>query len=171
MKFTQCRFNFDATSCHWLYVDATLSKRRVPAGQYSRKFRGSPKTFATNISTTSSCPSKKSNFWNIARYRNTGYSLALCSCSLPSGHMTFIQRRLNVNATSWRCVDVQAKLYKRHVPAWSYLEPLHNQQEHNSRTSNPGFPLKRFSHHFSVRCAKKHMSGFFYYYYLLSSCV
>ena len=31
--------------------------------------------------------------------------------------MTFMQRRLNVDATSWRCIDVEATLYKRHVPA------------------------------------------------------
>ena len=31
--------------------------------------------------------------------------------------MTLIQRRLNVDATSWRCIDVEPTLYKRHVPA------------------------------------------------------
>ena len=31
--------------------------------------------------------------------------------------MTCIQRRRNVDATSWRCIDVQATLYTRHVPA------------------------------------------------------
>ena len=36
---------------------------------------------------------------------------------LPSRHMTLIQRRLNVDATSWRCIDVEPTLYKRHVPA------------------------------------------------------
>ena len=36
---------------------------------------------------------------------------------LPSRHMTLIQRRLNVDATSWRCVDVESTLYKRHVSA------------------------------------------------------
>ena len=35
----------------------------------------------------------------------------------PSGHMTLIQRRLNVDATSWRCIDVEPTLYKRQVPA------------------------------------------------------
>ena len=35
----------------------------------------------------------------------------------PSGHITFIQRRLNVDATSWRCIDVEATLYRRHVSA------------------------------------------------------
>ena len=39
----------------------------------------------------------------------------------PSGHMTLIQRRLNVDATSWRCIDVEPTLYKRHVPAGSVL--------------------------------------------------
>ena len=34
----------------------------------------------------------------------------------PSGHMTFI-RRLNVDAKSWRCIDFEATLYQRHVPA------------------------------------------------------
>ena len=31
--------------------------------------------------------------------------------------MTLIQRRLNVDATSWRCIDVEATLYQCHVPA------------------------------------------------------
>ena len=31
--------------------------------------------------------------------------------------MTFKQRRLNVDATSWRCIDVEATLYSRHVSA------------------------------------------------------
>ena len=35
----------------------------------------------------------------------------------PSGHITILQRRFNVNETSWRCIDVEATLYKRHVPA------------------------------------------------------
>ena len=35
----------------------------------------------------------------------------------PSGHMTLIQRCLNVDATSWRCIDVEPTLYKHHVPA------------------------------------------------------
>ena len=33
--------------------------------------------------------------------------------------MTLIQRRLNVDATSWRCIDFEPTLYKRHVPAGS----------------------------------------------------
>ena len=36
---------------------------------------------------------------------------------LPSGHMTLIQRCLNVDATSRRCIDVEPTLYKHHVPA------------------------------------------------------
>ena len=35
----------------------------------------------------------------------------------PNGHMTFIQRLINVDATSWLCSDVNAMLYKHHVPA------------------------------------------------------
>ena len=35
--------------------------------------------------------------------------------------MAFIQRRLNVDATSWRCIDVEATLYRRHVSAGLYL--------------------------------------------------
>ena len=35
----------------------------------------------------------------------------------PSRHMTSIQCRVNVDATSWRCIDVETTLYKRHVPA------------------------------------------------------
>ena len=31
--------------------------------------------------------------------------------------MTFIQRRFNVDATSWRCINVEATLYRRHVSA------------------------------------------------------
>ena len=34
----------------------------------------------------------------------------------PSGHMTYIQRRINVDATL-RCIDVNAMLHTRHVPA------------------------------------------------------
>ena len=44
----------------------------------------------------------------------------VCSRYSPSGHMTLIQRRLNVDATSWRCIDVEPTLYKRHMPAGSY---------------------------------------------------
>ena len=28
-----------------------------------------------------------------------------------NGHMTFIQRRINVDASSWRCIDVDATFY------------------------------------------------------------
>ena len=41
----------------------------------------------------------------------------------PSGHMTLIQRRLNVDATSWRCIDVEPTLYKRYVPAGIFSLP------------------------------------------------
>ena len=38
--------------------------------------------------------------------------------------MQLIQRRLNVDATSWRFIDVEPTLYKRHVPAgiaWEFM--------------------------------------------------
>ena len=35
--------------------------------------------------------------------------------------MTFIQRRINVDATSWRCIDVDSTLSQRGVPAGKYL--------------------------------------------------
>ena len=34
-----------------------------------------------------------------------------------NGHMTFIQRRLDVDVTSMRCIDVEATLHKRYVTA------------------------------------------------------
>ena len=34
--------------------------------------------------------------------------------------LAFIQRRINVDATSLRCIDVDAMLYKRHVSAGIY---------------------------------------------------
>ena len=37
--------------------------------------------------------------------------------NLSSRHITLIRRRHNVDATSWRCIDIVATLYKRHVPA------------------------------------------------------
>ena len=47
-----------------------------------------------------------------------------CIRTKPSGHMTLIQRPLNVDATSWRCIHVEPTLYKHHVPAgkasWSF---------------------------------------------------
>ena len=35
----------------------------------------------------------------------------------PSRHMTFVQRPIKVDATSWRCIDVDATLSQRCVPA------------------------------------------------------
>ena len=34
----------------------------------------------------------------------------------PSGDVSLKQRHINVDATSWRCIDVDATLYKRLVP-------------------------------------------------------
>ena len=33
------------------------------------------------------------------------------------GHMKFIQRRINVAATSWRCINIDTTLFQRCVPA------------------------------------------------------
>ena len=38
----------------------------------------------------------------------------VCLSLLPSGHMASIQRHLNVDATSWRCIDIEVTLYRRH---------------------------------------------------------
>ena len=35
--------------------------------------------------------------------------------------MTLIQRRLKVDATSWRCIDFEPALHKRHVRAGKFL--------------------------------------------------
>ena len=37
--------------------------------------------------------------------------------SLPSGHMTFIQRCINADATSWGCIDIDMTLSQRCVLA------------------------------------------------------
>ena len=36
--------------------------------------------------------------------------------------MTFLQRRINVDATSRRCIDVDSTLNIRHVPAQKYVK-------------------------------------------------
>ena len=46
------------------------------------------------------------------------YDSQLLEEKLASGrHMAYIQRRINVDATSWRRIDVNATLYICHVPA------------------------------------------------------
>ena len=42
--------------------------------------------------------------------------------SNPSWNMASIQRRLNVDATSWRCIDVETTLYKYRVPAGKMIQ-------------------------------------------------
>ena len=37
--------------------------------------------------------------------------------TFPRGHVTLRQCGTNVDATSWRCTDIDATLFKRHVPA------------------------------------------------------
>ena len=38
--------------------------------------------------------------------------------------MTFIQQRLNVDATSWRCIDIEVTLYKRPVTTGIALDKV-----------------------------------------------
>ena len=54
------------------------------------------------------------------RYSYTVLEQRKLNCILPIGHMTFIQRRINVDTTSWRFISINAKLYKRHVPATAW---------------------------------------------------
>ena len=58
---------------------------------------------------------------------------------LPSGHMTFMQHRLNVDATSWRCIDVEATLYRRHVSAGCTARCKFAQNRINSKSVNNTF--------------------------------
>ena len=60
------------------------------------------------------CKHQQVKCWNMS---GESFMLYILQQRLPSGHMTLIQRRLNVDATSWRCIDVEPTLYKRHVPA------------------------------------------------------
>ena len=55
--------------------------------------------------------------------------------------MTSWQRRINVDATSWRCIDVDAALHKRHVSAgniwkknisWVWRELTNTRKTQNS---------------------------------------
>ena len=55
------------------------------------------------------------DFW--PRINTFIFELACMKVFFPSWNMTSIQRRLNVDATSWRCIDVEAMLYRRHVSA------------------------------------------------------
>ena len=43
--------------------------------------------------------------------------IVFTSLTLPSGHATFRQRRININVPSWCFIDVDSTLYKRRVPA------------------------------------------------------
>ena len=42
-----------------------------------------------------------------------------------------IQRRPNIDATSWRCIDVETTLYKRRLPAGGEL-PWNGKQKKNT---------------------------------------
>ena len=54
----------------------------------------------------------------------------------PSWHLTSIQCRLNVDATSWRCIDVEVTLYRRHVSAGVCLKRLRSACESTSSDQN-----------------------------------
>ena len=73
-------------------------------------------TESKNLDASSYQMSKHKYIWKISCWYKWKVSL-----NFPSGHMTLIQRRHNVNATSWRCIDVEPTLYKRHVPTGSRL--------------------------------------------------
>ena len=49
-------------------------------------------------------------------WANSLTNIRQCTKQRPI-RVPLLQRRLNVDATSWRCIDVQPTLYKRHVPA------------------------------------------------------
>ena len=78
-------------------------------------------------SSVSLCPAASSDCFNWssqtegsvdARYiRKQGHHLQTHNETCTSGHTTLRQRCINVDATSRRCTDVYATLYKRYVPA------------------------------------------------------
>ena len=49
------------------------------------------------------------------------YVLSLFDETTQRAH-DFIQRRLNVDATSRRRIDIETTLYKHHMPAWQAFE-------------------------------------------------
>ena len=57
------------------------------------------------------------HYKNVFHFTRLYRCVQLANHSQASGHMTLVQRRFNVDATSWRCIDVQPTLYKHHVPA------------------------------------------------------
>ena len=59
--------------------------------------------------------------------------------NMRSGHMTFIQRHLNVDATSSRCIDVEATLYRRHMSAGCRV-----------LINNINIPYLKFSHYYTL---------------------
>ena len=59
--------------------------------------------------------------WVLIRIAFSFSRLSWFSLFIQSNLMTFIQRRINVDATSWRCIDVDATLHKHHLPAGSHF--------------------------------------------------
>ena len=78
-----------------------------------------------------------------------------CKQKVPSGHMTFIQRRLNVDATQWRCIDVEATLFYRHVPTGCWVliavpsapcvTDIHEHTLDSHLSRNSAFPTKLYA--------------------------
>ena len=53
----------------------------------------------------------------MAQYECVKYSKYYRDSSMPSGHIWLIHRRVNVDATSRRSIDVDATLSQRSMPA------------------------------------------------------
>ena len=51
----------------------------------------------------------------------------------PGWHMAFIQRRFNVDATSWRCIDVAGTSYKTSCARWIYTWEQQKQKTKNKK--------------------------------------
>ena len=50
-------------------------------------------------------------YFSFRSFQGGSSVVVLLCASVPSRHITLIQRRLNVDATSWRCIDVEPTLY------------------------------------------------------------
>ena len=66
--------------------------------------------------------------------------------ALPAGTW----RLYNVDATSWLCIDVETRLYKRHVPAGLCLALCNSDNDNNNNNSGQFPYLCLFTHFFQV---------------------
>ena len=91
------------------------------------KFRKWNNQRSQSISDTERKIGSKNNVdWTLIQRHNVESMLNWrCLCAhwdnQPIGHMTFIQHHINVDATSWRCIDVDARLSQCCVPAGKRL--------------------------------------------------